>query len=398
VTPIAVLLLLVLQSVPAERLRAVELARAGHDDEAMQLLQRIVEQDPADTESRLWIARLDLRRGRVDNAEAQVRSVLAEHPADVDARIVLGTVLTRKGDWRGALDVLVPTEPDAGENGDFFAALARAHRRAGHDQHAYEAFRKAVALSPDDPELRAGYENAASAYGHAMAVEGYGQQVSPGSNSATGSLAASIRATPRLHVLGLFRSRYADGVTDALGGGGLQWHLARPTLLTLHGSGGSGNVSLPRGDFGGDVVQYAGDFELGGGVRELSYAGVDVTALSATSAWDRGERWRFDTRYTYSRSRFDATGEAEGDHSVVVRPAFRATRRVWLNGAYAYGIESFEDLTADRLGALGSTTAAGGIRFAFRSLTVITTTWEHQWRSNDSRLDRVTLTLIQYFP
>jgi YaiO family outer membrane protein len=398
VTSIAVLLLLALQSAPADRVRAVELARAGRNEEAVQLFERIVAQSPADTESRLWIARLDLRLGRIESAEAQVRSVLADHPADVDARIVLGTVLTRKGDWRGALDVLVPTEPDAGENGDFFAALARAHRRAGDDRNAYQSFRKAVALSPDDPELRAGYENAASAYGHAIAVEGFGQQVTPGSNSATGSLAVSIRATPSLHVLGLVRTRHGDGVSDALGGGGLQWHVARPTLLTLHGSGGSGNESLPRIDFGGDVVQYAGVFELGGGIRELSYDGVGVTALSATAAWDEGERWRFDTRYTYSRSRFDATDDATGDHSVVVRPTFRATRRVWFNGAYAYGIESFEDLTADRLGQLGSTTAAGGIRIGLRSLTVITTTWEHQWRSNDSTLDRLTVTLVQYFP
>jgi len=398
VTSIAALLVLALQSAPADRIRAVELARAGRTEEAIQLFERVVAQSPGDAESRLWLARLDLRLGRIDKAEAQVRSVLAERPADVDARIVLGTVLTRKGDWRGALDVLVPTASDAGQNGDYFAALARAHRRAGDDRNAYESFRKAVALSPDDPELRAGYENAASAYGHAIAVEGFGQQVSPGSSSATGSLAASIRATPRLHVLGLFRTRHSQGVSDALGGGGLEWHLARPTLLTLHGSGGSGNVSLPRSDLGADVVQYAGAVELGGGIRELSYAGVDVTALSATAAWDRGERWRLDTRYTYSRSRFDVTGDSEGDHSVVVRPTFRATRRVWLNGAYAYGIESFEDLTADRLRQLGSTTAAGGIRIGLRSLTVITTTWEHQWRSNDSRLDRVTLALVQYFP
>jgi hypothetical protein len=71
---------------------------------------------------------------------------------------------------------------------------------------------------------------------------------------------------------------------------------------------------------------------------------------------------------------------------------------VWLNFAYAYGIESFEDLTADRLGSLGASTAAVGMRIGMPSLTVLHTTWEHQWRSNDTTLDRVTVALVQSFP
>ncbi len=362
------------------------------------LLAAALQSPPADPSRALDLARQELRLGHLDRAEAQFRAALETTPADVDARIGLGMVLTRKGDWRGALDVLVPMERQAGENGDYFAALGRAFRRAGDDRRAYEAFRRAVALSRDDPELRAGYENAAMAHGHAVAVEGLGQHVAPGSDSATGSLAASIRVTDRLHVLGLVRTRTDSGVSDLIAGGGAQWRLARATILTLRASGGSANVALPSSDLAADALHYSGPFEAGGGIRELSYAGVAVTALSATTAWDRGERWRFDTRYTYSRSRFDSTGDSNGDHSIVLRPTFRATRRLWFHGAYAYGIESFEDLTAERIRELGSTTAAAGIRVGLRSLTLITGTWEHQWRSNDSRLDRVTLSLVQFFP
>ena len=69
-----------------------------------------------------------------------------------------------------------------------------------------------------------------------------------------------------------------------------------------------------------------------------------------------------------------------------------------MQAAYAYGIESFEDLTADRLGSLGTTTLAGGVRIDVPSLTRITTTWEHQWRSNDTRIDRVTVSVVQSIP
>src|SRR6266404_179611 len=87
----------------ADRTRAEQLARAGRTIDAINLFQRIVEQDPGDTEARLWIARLDLRLGRTKEAEARFRSVVVEHPGDIDARIGLGTALTRRGAWRDAL-------------------------------------------------------------------------------------------------------------------------------------------------------------------------------------------------------------------------------------------------------------------------------------------------------
>src|SRR6188768_1577501 len=90
------LLIAALQSPPADRLRAEELARAGQSVEAIELFKRIAEQNPSDIEARLWVARLDLRLGRTDEAEAGFRTVLREHPENVDARIGLGMTLTRK--------------------------------------------------------------------------------------------------------------------------------------------------------------------------------------------------------------------------------------------------------------------------------------------------------------
>jgi hypothetical protein len=98
--------------------------------------------------------------------------------------------------------------------------------------------------------------------------------------------------------------------------------------------------------------------------------------VSPTIALDGG-RWRVDARYTYSRSHFVNTDQKSSDHSVMWRQTWRGSRRVWLNFAYAYGIESFEDLTADRLGSLGASTAAVGMRIGMPSLTVLHTTWEH---------------------
>ena len=82
---------------------------------------------------------------------------------------------------------------------------------------------------------------------------------------------------------------------------------------------------------------------------------------------------------------------------MLVRETFRGWRRVDMTVTYAYGIESFEDLTADRIGNLGANTIAATLQLRLPSLTSVATTWEHQWRSNDTRLDRLTVSIVQRF-
>jgi hypothetical protein len=386
------------QSAPVDRVRAEQLARAGHTMEAIALFERLVEADPADVDARLWIARLDVQLGRTDKAEAAFRSVMQEHPADVDARLGLGSALLRKGDWPGALAILRETEHDAGENADLLGALGRAYRRAGDDRSALAYFARAKALSPADPDLVAGYEATAQAYGHSILVEGFGEPQSTGVSAGSGALTVTLRATPRAHVNAYARAQQRSGSSDTVAGGGIRLRAGRATTLEADAAGGSGNTSLPNGNVSANVVHYAGPFEIGGSVRMLAFAGVDVAAVSPTFAWDTGGPLRLDGRYTYSRSSFDASGATSGDHSVALRDMWRAWPRTWLTASYAYGIESFEQLTADRVGSLGASTLAGGVRISAPSLSIVTATWEHQWRSNGTSIDRLTLAFVQTFP
>ena len=382
----------------SDRSYAEQLARAGRTTEARGLFERVVEQNPGDIEARLWIARLDLRLGRTEEAEAGFRSVVREHPEDVDARIGLGAALTRKGRWSDALAILQEVEADAGDNSDLFGALARAHRRAADDRRALEYFRRAMALAPGDPDLALGYEAVARASGHSILFEGFGEHVTTDANAASGSLGLIVRVAPRLHLEASARIQRRSGSADATAGVGARWRAGRTTVADVRGGGGSGNTALPNRDLSADVVHYAGSFEVGGGIRLLSFTGADVIAASPLLAWDPGGRWRFETRYTYSHSSFDATGATSGDHSVLLRETWRGWRRVALQAAYAYGIENVENLTADRLRAVGATTVAVGLRISMPSLALVTTTWEHQWRTNDTAVGRLTLAIVQSFP
>jgi len=80
---------------------------------------------------------------------------------------------------------------------------------------------------------------------------------------------------------------------------------------------------------------------------------------------------------------------------VLLRETWRGWRRVSVTVAYAYGIESFEDLTVDRLRTLDASTMALGLRIRLPSLTYLSTAWERQWRSNDTRMERFTVSIVQ---
>ena len=344
-----------------------------------------------------WTRAQDLARaGRNVEAIQVFNQILEGNPADVDARIGLASVLTRTGEWRKALAMLQETEPVAGQNADLFAALARAYRRAGDDRLALEYFRRAKALSPNDVDVVLGFEGVARTYGHWIAADGFGQTGASGSVG-SGSVLFNVRVAPRLHLDAGARKQDGPGYSDAVAGGGLFWRAGKSTTAALRVVGGSDTTALAQLDIEAQLLQYAGEAELGVGVRRLNFAGSELLAVSPVLAWN-ADRWRMDARYTYSQSTFDATGESSGDHSVLLRGTRQQWRRIALQAAYAYGIESFETLTADRLAALGTTTLAPGIRIDLKSLTRISTVWEHQWRSDDTATDKFTVTLIQVIP
>ena len=378
----------------SDRSRAEALARSGRSAEALEIFRQIAERDPADTDAQIWIARLDLRLGRADAAEARFRQVLKTTPKAVDARLGLASTLLRKGDWRQALDLLKETETYAGQNADLFSALGRAYRRSGDDQKGIEYFARARELSPADPDIQSGYEQALRGYGHWISFEGF-TEAGPGDDRTSGALSASVRVTPRLHAIARGRVQTLAGSTDAIGGGGLDWRATRTTTIGFQAMGGSGNTSLAISDVAVAVINYLGAYEVGASLRALSFVGTDVVAVSPLVSWDL-DRTRLDARYTYSRSTFEATGQTAGDHSVLLRETWRGWRRVWLQGSYAYGIESFEQLTADRVGSLGSTTLAGAVKFLAPKFDFVTT-YEHQWRSNDTAVDRVTFAVLRFF-
>lgn len=380
-----------------ERSEGERLARAGRHAEALATFQQIAARDPGDIESRVWIGRLQLWMGRPAQAESTFRAVLREHPQEVDARIGLGTALLRSDRTNEAIAVLEAARADAGENADLLAALARAHRQAGHPRAARDLFVEAHRLAPRDADILDGLEAVRRTYDHYVLFEGYAETIPDDGRAGDGTVTLSLRASDRLRLDGTARLQDRSGGTDSLFGGGFQLRAGRATILTATALGGADNQSLPNLSVSTELTQYSSSWEVGGGWRLLHFETTDVTAVSANVAWDGGGRWRLDTRYTYSRSSFEPSGRTAGDHSVLLRGLRRQWRRVWLTGSYAHGAESFDVLTADRIGSFDADTVAAGVRILTPSLLTLNSTWEHQWRSDGQTIDRFTCAFVQHF-
>ena len=381
-----------------DRNEAERLARLGRYADALVAFERIVAGNPADVESRLWIGQLQLRMGRIADAEATFRAVLARQSRDVDARIGLGSALTRASRTDEAIEVLEATRADAGDNADLFAALARAYRNAGRPRAALDLFARAHHLAPTDPEILDSLEAVHRVFDHSLGVEGRGEAVpDAGWDSGDGALTLRVRTSDRLHLAGAARVHHRSGVSESQFGGGLEYRVGRRTHVSTSVLGGPDNESLPILSVAAQVTQYSGATEIGGAVRFLHFATTDVTALSASAARDDGRRWRTEARYTYSRSVFAPDGRTAGDHSILLRALRRQWRRVWIEGSYAHGAESFDVLTAERVDSLDADSVAVGLRILTPSLLVLTSTWEHQWRSNSQTIHRLTCAIIRYF-
>ncbi len=284
------------QSPSANRDVAEQLARSGQTFEALAAFGPDRRRDAGDVEVRLWIARLQLRMGRTEEAEAGFSAMLREHPADVDASVGLGSALTRRDAWSEALAVLLEAAPRGGENSDPFGRSSVRTASAG------TTVVPSATTGGRSRSLRAirtwsrGTKPRCARNGSSIVVEGFGE--AGVSDARAIPVTASIRVLPRLEVEGLAHGQKRNGSSDTLGGGGAIWQINRSTNLAVRGVGGVDNTSLPNGDVMAEVKHYRGAFEIGGVIRHLSFFDAAITAASPLLAWDTGERWRLATRYT----------------------------------------------------------------------------------------------------
>lgn len=134
-------------------------AQANHIDEGMarravEQYKLIVEKDPKDVDSLVWLGRLDRIIENSVDAEAAFKKVLAIDPNNEDAITGLASVYTDRGDTRtasGLLENLTKKNPSARA----YAILASDYESMHEYSLAADAYKKAIDLDPTRAELKA---------------------------------------------------------------------------------------------------------------------------------------------------------------------------------------------------------------------------------------------------
>ena len=377
---------------------ATALAQEGNHRAALDAFRRIAAANPRDHAARLWIARLHGSMGNPKLAEPVYRSVLLEDPASLDAMLGLGATLVALGRTDDGIEMLRRAENIQPQNAAVLAELGNAHRVAGNSNLGVLYAERALTIAPTESH-RLALEAARVTHAHRVEVTSFGEQYNTAApNTGSVDLRLNYRWREDLRVIARAQHQRKFAFSEQRAGAGVEWRWRPET--TLFGqvlAGPTDNQVLPRVDVNGEITHTARSTQWVGGYRFFDFPSARVSVLSPGVTWWPTARTSVAARYYLSMTDFPTLTGLEQDHSASFRGARRILPRVWLNAGYAYGTESFETLSPDRVGDFRAHTASGGIRFDLPSLTSIYGVYEQQWRPNSVRMGRFSVSLQQGF-
>jgi len=376
---------------------AERMARAGDTLRALEAFRALAAANPDDFDSVVWLGRLLTRVGRRAEAIDLLQDVITRSPRHVDARVALGAALLTSGRADDAYAVVQDAEALAPDSADVLALKGRILRHLGHPGEAYVALDAAHALSPRDEDISLVRERTRRMIAHRAHVS-IAQEASADIPEATiVDTEVDLHVDDTVRVSGRVQWQARAGFDDARGGGGVEWRLSRRVIGRGALLVSPGSPRLARVDAGGEVEVGAGRTQTTVGLRYLDFLGAQVWIVAPAISVDLNDYVTLAVRYYRSESEFEPFGRRAGNDSGAVIGRWQAARRLSLSAAYARGNESFDIVSVDRLGRFRADTVAGGARIDLRSLTSIGVGVEHQWRSGDRQLTRVTLDLVQHF-
>jgi tetratricopeptide (TPR) repeat protein len=130
-------------------------AQAENVQKAVAELQAILKLAPDDSESALWLARLYRAENKTDDAEKILRNILQKSPDDGEALEQLSQLLIDEGRSQEAVTLLADAA-DQFSSPDLYDLLGDAYTQSKQYSKAEDAYKKAVAMDPDDPGHRHG--------------------------------------------------------------------------------------------------------------------------------------------------------------------------------------------------------------------------------------------------
>ena len=375
---------------------AIQLTQEGRNGEALAALQKIAAADPNNHLTRLWIANVHARMGHPDLAEAVYRSIVLEDAQNVDALVGLGTVLLQQDRVSEGLDVLKRAEQLSPENPKVWTALASAYRLTGDSPETIAYYQRIATTSPT-PANRINLENARREYRHRFESQSFGEDYNRNTPATRGGdIAMNVRLNESLRAIGRWQVQRKFNRTENRGGGGIEWRWTPWGTFTGQVLVNDSDRVLPQRDYLGRVDYGYHRATYSAALRYFDFFGADVTMFSPGITVAVTPQWTFGARYAFTTTD-TATATGTEAHTLDLRAAHEIAPRIWVRGGYIRGIENFDQFSVDHIGDFRANTATAAVQFLFPSLTSIVGSYDYQWRSNNVRMGRINISLVQAF-
>jgi len=375
---------------------AIELAESGQNAEALVAMQKIAAANPEDLLTRLWIASVHMRMRHPELAEPVYRSITLEDPTNLDAWVGLGTALLHQDRIVESLDALRRAEEIAPENPNVISALASAYQLAGNDRQSISYHQRLVTMSPTSANVRL-LEDARRAYDHRIEMQAYDEDFTgPTQSTRASDIAINYRVSEEVRVIGRAQLQRKFGRREDREGGGIEWRWTPWGTFTGQVLVGDDNRVLPQRDYLGRVDYGYRRTTWTGQVRYFDFFGANVLMLSPGVTVAPKPKWTVGLRYALTSTDF-ATLTGIENHTFDVRVARELTPRIWARGGYVRGIDNFDNFSIDRAGEFRANTATATLQILLPSLTSILGTYDYQWRPDNVRMGRASISLVQAF-
>ena len=388
--------------VPAEQTAPTLAAAGAMIDEgeleaALRAFRVIAAANPEDHAARLRIAELHARMGDHYRAESVYRSLWLEDPDSAQAALGVASALSARREFADAIDVLETAEKRAPQNAELLAALGRAHEELGHSGRSIPYLQRAASLAPNQKNLSR-LKRTRKVYDHRIDLAGLNEQFDGPTPASRGAdLQVQVRLSEALRVSGRGQWQRKLGVEEARGGAGLEWRWARSTFLIGHGLYGRGNRVLPETE-GYAALEHRLSTATGRlGVRYLDFGGTRVIAVEPSIIWWLTNRSSVELRYAFTSTDFPRLFSNDESHHGRVLGTQSLFRGFSMLAGYARGIEDFDAISIDRVGAFRANTALAGLRLDLPTQTALIGEYEYQWREGAGDMQRVTVTLTHRF-
>jgi tetratricopeptide (TPR) repeat protein len=136
--------------------------RDANFDQAEKIYRQLLEHDQTDKDARLGLSFVLLKQTKLQESYDEAAQVIAADSLNARAFALLGTALLRSGEFRNSIEALYTSAKFDPRQALAIAGLSEIEYFENRSRNAYDGFKRAISLDPNEPDYYVSYARACS--------------------------------------------------------------------------------------------------------------------------------------------------------------------------------------------------------------------------------------------